>query len=233
MTSFKTGDKVLWTEDLTTTFEIKGIKELPTGRIVVAEFAQVPDGGAPFKLETSEHKCIPVPDGWQDAPERPACCCGRFDGAEQDDAARHEWFVASQLWDKQYRQPLLAKLSQADEEVEVITLDPVIEDALADNLSPGRFDELRTALLHHHNLPDISGAIVYSGCGWYVALGFGADKIEGHGKTLAAAVEEIIQLRGPLSPEEQLLDALKNDPYTLRLAKVALKLDVSAGASAP
>lgn len=232
MTSIKPGDKVLWTEELTTTFEVKAIKELPTGCIVVAELAAAYDGMAPFKLEASEDKFIAVPDGWQDAPERPACRGGRFDGSGQDDAARHEWFVAMVNWDKQYRQPLRDKLSQPDEEVKVVTMDPVIANALEDNLTIAEFGKLRTALLRHHNLPNISGAIVYSGCGWYIALGFGEDKIEGKGQTLGTAVGEILQKRQPLSPAEQLFAALKNDPDTLRLAKVALGLNVSAGASA-
>lgn len=106
--------------------------------------------------------------------------------------------------------------------------DPAIEDAITDTLMPDRFDELRAALLRHHNLQDISGVIVYSGCGWHIALGFGPDKIEGKGKTLGEAVEKAIQPTETLSPEEQLLKALQNDPSTLRLARIALGLGKGA-----
>ena len=113
MAKFEIGDQVLWTNSLTTTFAITGLKELPSGCIYVAEFACVPDGAAPFKLEAAAHQFVARPDDWQDAPERPACRCGRFDGVEQDEAARSEWFAKMMQWDREHKQPLLAKLRGA------------------------------------------------------------------------------------------------------------------------
>lgn len=107
MAKFDIGDQVLWIEQLTTTLQITGHKDLPSGRIYVAE------GAAPFKLEAPAHQLVARPKGWRDAPERPACRCGRFDGAGQDDVARHAWFVAMMRWEREHKQPLLARLPGA------------------------------------------------------------------------------------------------------------------------
>lgn len=90
-------DKVLLKQDPRFAMIVKHVTSTNYGLRVECDYANPELGISGAYNETD---LIPCPEDWQDAPLRPSCREGRFDGAPQNDQAYVAWFKAAMAWEQ-------------------------------------------------------------------------------------------------------------------------------------